>query len=535
MRAFNKLFPASVLASALFLSACGQTATEPDLVPRNLTDASVVAEYCGEKARKVSNLIVGAAESPVNSVKRKQLEAWGLDPKNDEQIRQARSAIHNRTQVQCGADGKPLGLSADQLFAADVCLPENERKALKPEGAKTTDHLKAKCREVGQATFDSLSTTHKQRPTTQSYQKDLANDDLRKVAFAAAYMKTTKQSQDNNVPPSDTEDQANAIRAMFPGVTAADLGIGSDAIDHGKHTIEKGGGVFLDAADRYLKTKEEIAAFLGESNNPKAVVARDHILKAAIAAGGEDERVRVMTGEGFIPIQLKGASQILGTSYFQDGQVKIVDQWRQSLPGDIYWLYFTYDEVDGKVVRKLVPEATLRADCANVNGTQIRIVRPDTPPAPSVTQPPGEEKCPPGTVMQPNGECHIAPPPVCVNCGQPVCTENCVPLQPKDYTQGSGYQGNAPTGSGLNADPGPGEYKAPSQMEQPPSTPYVAPAAPAPQPAPVQQPGGTVIPAPNPNPTPFTPAPEEPGVNPAPVPGSTEPPRNEGEIDNPWG
>lgn len=526
MRAVKKVLGTSLIAAALLLSGCGTPENKSEV--RNLSDPAVIAAYCKDTVKTASDTVAKAADAKEGTGNRNAVKAWGLDPNNLEQLKKVSADLHARTQVECGPDGKPLSLSADQLFATEVCLPENERKALKPEGAATTDHLKAKCREVGQATFDSLSAAHKQQPTTQAYQKDLASDDLRKVAFAAAYMKTTKQSQDNNVPPSDTEDQANAIRAMFPGVTAEDLGIGSAAIDHGNHTIEKGGGVFLDAADRYLKTKEEIAAFLGESNNPKAVVARDHILNAAIAAGGEDERVRVMTGEGFIPIQLKGASQILGTSYFQDGQVKIVDQWRQSLPGDIYWLYFTYDEVDGKVARKLVPEATLRADCANVNGTQIRIVRPDTPPAPSVTQPPGEETCPPGTVMQPNGECK---PPI----GNPVCTENCTPLQPKDYTQGSGYQGNAPTGSGLNADPGPGEYKAPNQMEQPPSTPYVAPATPAPQPAPVQQQDGTVIPAPNPNPTPFTPAPEEPGVNPAPVPGSTEPPRNEGEIDNPWG
>lgn len=541
MRALKKLLAASSIAAALLVSGCGVPGvTDQSVQPFNLTDPAKVAELCGERAVKVANIVTAGAEAPENHSKRTKLSDWGLDPNNNEQLTATRNALQAQTKVECGPDGKPAGLSGEQSFAADVCLTDEERKALKPEGTKTTDQLKTKCREVGQATFDSLSDANKQQPTTKAYQKDLSHDSLNKVALATSYMKVTKQGQDNNIPPSDTKAVADQIRAMFPNGTANDFNFGADAVDHGAHTIEKGNGVFLDGADRYLKTKADIAAFLN-SQDPKAVVAREHILKAAIAAGGEDERARVLSGEGFFQIQVKEASQILGTSYFSDGKVKIIDQWRQSQPGDVYWLYFTDDKNDkGEKVIKLVPEATLRADCGNVNGMQIRIVKAGIPPAPSVTQPPGEEKCPPGMVMQPNGECKVPPPPVIpeckVNCAPPppVCKINCEPLQPKDHTQGSGHQGNAPVGSGRNADPGPGEYKAPAQMQQPPSEPYVAPAAPAPQPAPVQQ-GNTVIPAPAPNPTPFAPAPEEPGVNPAPAPGATEPPRNSGEVDNPWG
>jgi hypothetical protein len=542
MRAFKKLFPASVLASALFLSACGQTATEPDLVPRNLTDASVIAEYCGDKAAKVAALVSEGVESKENSGKRKQLELWGLDSKNIEQIKKAQADVTARKEVPCGTDGKPAGLSGEQSFAAEVCLTDKEREALKPEGAKTTDQLKVKCREVGQATFDSLSDANKQQPTTKAYQKDLSHDSLNKVALATSYMKVTKQGQDNNVPPSDTKALADQIRAMFPNATADDLNLGADAVDHGAHKVEKGNGVFLDGADRYLKTKADIAAFLN-SQDPKAVVAREHILKAAIAAGGEDERARVLTGEGFFQVQLKEASQILGTSYFSDGKVKILDQWRQSQPGDVYWLYFTHDvDSKGNKVIKLVPEATLRADCGNVNGMQIRIMKPGIPPAPSVTQPPGEEKCPPGMVMRPNGECKVPPPPVIpecqVNCAPPPPAKVCPPEMPhgtwpvcKDgVEQAPQNQGNLPQQQMPNVLPAEPQYRQPQEPVNPPAKYTPPPAAPAPQPAPVTQPGGTVIPAPSPNPPgpretaapePAAPAPSEAPNTCGPAPGKT--------------
>lgn len=51
-------------------------------------------------------------------------------------------------------------------------------------------------------------------------------------------------------------------------------------------------------------------------------------------------------------------------------------------------------------------------------------------------------------------------------------------LEQKDPSKDPAAQGNAPEGGGKNEDPGPGNYVPPSQMQQPPSTSYAAPAAP---------------------------------------------------------
>jgi len=100
-------------------------------------------------------------------------------------------------------------------------------------------------------------------------------------------------------------------------------------------------------------------------------------------------------------------------------------------------------------------------------------------------------------------------------------------LDTKIPSQGSGPQGNAPVGQGLNDDPTEGEYIAPEDMEQPPATPYVPPAPPAPvTPAPTTPtpsnptpaPVPTPDPAPAPAPEPEAPAPATPETGCIPIP-----------------
>lgn len=81
------------------------------------------------------------------------------------------------------------------------------------------------------------------------------------------------------------------------------------------------------------------------------------------------------------------------------------------------------------------------------------------------------------------------------------------PMLSKVPTDDPGPQGNAPEGSGLNLDPGPGTYIPPQDMEQPPAAPYVAPAAPAPDP---------VVPPVGSTPDPVTAPPLQPGGDQAP-------------------
>jgi hypothetical protein len=385
--------------------------------------------------------------------------------------------------------------TAEQELATKACLTEEERKALKPEGDKTSTDLLAKCREVGKKVFDGLNQANKANKVTAGYAEELATtDSLQKATFAVTYLKGIKDVEANGVAASDTQQLAAQIKAMLPNADQDDVLVGSAAIDLKKHTIEKGGDVFYSGADRYLKSQADIAAFLNDTNDPAAVAARDHVVKAVVDAGGEKERTRALTGAGYIPIQMEKASQILGTSYFQDGKVKILGQWRQSLPGDLYWLYVTTD-------MKLVPEATLRADCGNMEAKVIRIIKPGVPPAPPVSQPPGQEQCPPGTVLQPNGECHIPPtvtqvcPPEMPHGTWPVCKDG-VENAPQN-------QGNLPQQQMPNVLPAEPQYAQPEEPANPGPV-YTAPAQPAPQPAPVTQPaadGSTVVvPAPSPNP-----------------------------------
>lgn len=106
------------------------------------------------------------------------------------------------------------------------------------------------------------------------------------------------------------------------------------------------------------------------------------------------------------------------------------------------------------------------------------------------------------------------PPPKAPECPPdmpygtpPVCKDS----PAKDPAQ----NGNAPIGGGPNANPGPGKFIPPAQMEQPPSTPRVNPAPPAPEPPAPQKPTPS-----NPKPTPVP----TPDPAPAPPPRPSAPP-----------
>lgn len=118
------------------------------------------------------------------------------------------------------------------------------------------------------------------------------------------------------------------------------------------------------------------------------------------------------------------------------------------------------------------------------------------------------------------------PPPVTPPTDTPPGTPP--PVTPKNPAEDPYPRGNAPVGGGRNADPGPGTYVPPAQMEQPPDTPRVNPAPPpaAPPAAPPSSggsgPAPTVPkpdPAPAPAPEPEAPAPSAPETGCVPIPG----------------
>ncbi|MNH49912.1 hypothetical protein D3C73_15070 [compost metagenome] len=430
--------------------------------------------------------------------------------------------------------------TAEQQEAWKYCLSADEQKALQPGAAEADSKLLDSCRKLGQSIYDGMANVNK----TQEQIAKLANELKTTTSLARATqivnsLGEAKKINDEGVTVSDQQALAAQIRGMFPNADQNDILVGSTgegAINPAAHKVDTGGAPFYNGNNiTYLDSTDAIAKWLA-SGTPEANTAKERVTSAIKAAGKDDKEVnRALTGAGYIPVQLKGESQIMGGSYFVDGKFHIEDSWRQSQAGDIYWLYITADGM-------LVSDATLRADCGNVGAKQIRIVKINIPPAVPVGLPPGKEECPEGTVLQPNGECHTPPPPVVPPVVPPV-TPVCPPgttgtppncIERKIPSQGSGPQGNAPVGGGRNDTSGPGTYIPPQEMQQPPAVQPPPPAAPAPQPAPITQPapgGGTVVvPAPNPNPAgprpiatpePAAPAPSQAPDTCVPAPGKT--------------
>lgn len=425
--------------------------------------------------------------------------------------------------------------TAEQQEAWKYCLSADEQKALQPGAAETDTKLIDACRKLGQSTYDGLANVNK----TQTQIAKLADELKTTTSLARATqivnsLGEAKRVNDQGVTITNTEMFAAQVLGLFPNATKEDIeGIGStgeNAVDPTKHTVDTGGAPFYDGNNiTYLDSTETIAKWFA-SGTPAANTAKDRVISAIKAAGKDDKEVqRALSGAGYIDIQLKGESQIMGGSYFVDGKFHQENTWRQSKAGDIYWLYVTEDGM-------LIPDATLRADCGNVGAKQIRIVKINIPPAVPVGLPPGKEACPDGKVVQPNGECHNPPPP------RPPVKEVCPPEMPHgtwpvckdDVAQAPQNQGNLPQQQMPNVLPAEPRHYQPVEPANPGPVYTPPPAAPAPEPAPVTQPapgGGTVVvPAPNPNPPgprptaqpePAAPAPSEAPSECVPAPGKT--------------
>ena len=350
----------------------------------------------------------------------------------------------------------------------------------------------AACKKKGTEVFNSIPAERRGDTKTASAPAafnaelqgmDDTSGDLNEAARKVNILVGFKEESDKGTP-MDTAATAAQLRGLLEDTKAADVNIGSN----GDHPVdwalnaqeERGAGSF---SKRTLKSADEVGAFLRE-DTPESRALRDAATTAIKAKGyGDSEVERALSGAGYIPIQMKDASQVLGTTYFQDGKVLEAGSWRQASAGDVYWLYFTSDG-------RLIPEALVRADCGNINANKIRPVRPDTPPAPPVEHPPGKEVCPDGTVFHPEtGTCQ---PPSCkVNCTTttttpPPCTA-CpkAPGEVRDQNNGGSVYG----GDGTQ------RHTAPATAEQPKAgnpPPTYQPPAQTPTPNPV--PGGTSAP-----------------------------------------
>jgi hypothetical protein len=175
-------------------------------------------------------------------------------------------------------------------------------------------------------------------------------------------------------PTVNSDDVANQMGDVFVGYHEGEVVAGSNNVSFDQAPEERGTAAF---SQRTLKTQQEVGAFLNEDTDLSRA-AKQRVVDAIHAANyGEDEVARALDGTGYFPVQVKVASQILGTTYFHDGQVLEMGEWRQVGENDVFWMFLTSDG-------KLIKEAAIRADCANPNLDKVRPVRPETPPAPPV-------------------------------------------------------------------------------------------------------------------------------------------------------
>jgi hypothetical protein len=429
---------------ALTLVACGGASSSDGMNQSYLVAANVVAVDCKvDPAAKLKELqvtadFVNAANTKQTSDILKRNEgATSLDP--------LKAALDSKIK-ECG--GSP-GTSPTQELAKQTC------------GEPSVQVCKTKGTEV----FNSLPADRRGdenvSPSPANFNKELQGledkpEKLERAIWLVNVLNGFKKVAEGGTP-ADQAALAAQIHALFPNANQSDVNVGSQGdhrVDWALNAQEERGGASF--AKRTLKTPAEVGAYLNE-DTPESKTAKAYVVKAITDAGyGTDEVQRALTGEGYIPIQIKDASQVLGTTYFKDGKVLSAGKWRQAAGGDVYWLYIAKDG-------KLIQGALVRADCGNPDAKQILVVRPGMPPAPLIEQPPGEESCPPDTILNSGtGLCEIPPPP----------HNGCPPEHPyghpgacKDSPDRMSTVGN---GTGMNT--GSGEYIPPNQMEQPPAT-----------------------------------------------------------------
>lgn len=234
--------------------------------------------------------------------------------------------------------------------------------------------------------------------------------------------KQAKEVLSKTTKPVNANDVANQINSTFQGFKPGQLTIGSENVKFDGAPQERGTAAF---SHRTLKTPTQVGAFLNEKT-PVSQAAKQRVveairayrmkqltatltaklkafmvknqklIKAASAATGSEakrfkamlaaklktyqtERLslikaanravdaevkRALDGSGYFPIQVGVAARVLGTTYFRNGKVFEMGEWRSVGPRDVFWLFMT---MDGKIVFG----ATVRADCGNPHITVV--------------------------------------------------------------------------------------------------------------------------------------------------------------------
>ncbi len=232
--------------------------------------------------------------------------------------------------------------------------------------------------------------------------------------------------------------KANQI-LLDAGWNTGDYVIGA-AIDLSKDKSTAANGAFTKKG---IKTTTEMMSFL-KSSEASAIALLKQIMKKTDATAAE-----VMDNKNWVAVQSLVKFSYPGNTTYKNGNVVGAGS-RKGSAGDIFFIFISPSS------DKFI---FVRGGCAN----------PQTvvPTVPKTTI----ETTPPETTIE-------TTPPETTPETKPPETSPPTTLEEKDPKQDPASQGNAPVGGGTNQDPGPGKYVAPTDMQQPPDTAYVAPAAP---------------------------------------------------------
>lgn len=174
------------------------------------------------------------------------------------------------------------------------------------------------------------------------------------------------------------------VSKVFTGFQAGQLVAGSD-VNFQNNPQERGAAAF---STQTLASGSDISNFL----NSDDVRAQTMVAKMKEDLQDNPEALaRALQGEGYVPVQALVPVNIVGTSYYKDGQLVNSKHNRMAGAGDIFWI--AADPTTGHVIWG----ASLRADCGNLHMDSVTPAQPGVPTTPIENGPEDNPKVPPTT------------------------------------------------------------------------------------------------------------------------------------------
>ncbi len=366
-----------------------------------------------------------------------------------------------------------------------------------------TDFASVSCSEVS---TDLVAANQKLTELKDSAKK---NDGTAQTAFVSSDLKNVEaevaglsaRASECKVPATEaelanfTQCRVNAVMTYMAakGFTDGQYVIGEDRIDKSLAEFASTGSLGYVKEGEIPDSRAALQEVFDSSNtnlnaSAEAQVRKFPNIDRNVVLNSQNWEIVQMT----IPVQISGNTGL-------DGSTQIDAGTRSSAAGDAAWIF-----VD-------------TSTCLVATSTIDSMGRPISADTPEAQKPIGFIRVGCGNP----GDGFVPPPPPAAPPGTP---ENPPQIDAKIPGQDPYPQGNAPVGGGPNANSGPDVYIPPAEMTQPPATPYVPPAPPAPVP-PAPQPPTSSNPNPDPVPTrdPAPPPPPQPSAPPPSVAPSTCP------------